>query len=166
MDFPLGPRLFGMCEFSKGDEILCVRIMHGKSNKRFFQEAISTSSGCVTGFILCSIKSIVGIFGLSRIYKSCSDGLAHARTGMGLKTVVEHFPGQSIQTNSVPEPSSPRTGPWESGVTQTEPFELGFFSMWKPCIVNIFSLQSRSDILMEKSPNAIWKFTSEHMQSP
>ena len=51
VDFPLGPRLFGMCEFSKGDEILCVRIMHGKSNKRFFQEAISTSSGCVTGFI-------------------------------------------------------------------------------------------------------------------
>ena len=32
----------------------------------------------------------------------------HAQSGMDLKTLVEHFPGQSIQTNSVPEPSSPR----------------------------------------------------------
>ena len=57
---------------------------------------------------------------------------------MDLKTLVEHFPGQSIQTNSVPEPSSPRRGHFISARSWLSHIKPGFFSMWKPYFLNSF----------------------------
>ena len=51
----------------------------------------------------------------------------HAQSGMDLKTLVEHFPDQSIQTNSVTEPSSPRRGHFISAFSWRSQIGPGIF---------------------------------------
>ena len=70
------------------------------------------------------------------------------------KPLVEHFPGQSIQTTiSVPEPSSPRRSHSISARSWLSRIKPGFFSMWKPhiLILNIsiwWSLQTMQNVLI------------------
>ena len=51
----------------------------------------------------------------------------HAQSGMDLKTLVEHFPDHSIQTNSLTEPSSPRRSHSISARSWLSQIKPGFF---------------------------------------
>ena len=51
----------------------------------------------------------------------------HPQSGMDLKTLAKHFPGLSIQTNSVMEPSSPRRGHFISARSWLSQIKPGIF---------------------------------------
>ena len=121
---------------------------------------------------------------MSQIYNSCSDCLAHQacpeftkvapiaqhmhpQSGMDLKTLAKHFPGLSIQTNSVKEPSSPRRDLFRSADPQRcSSTQEYFFYVKIIYFEQILTSQQIGFICGKISERNLCKCTAKQIQSP